>query len=213
MKFQRSAIRVVTATGIATHNLFVAHEPPSDKLLVMLPGQGYTCDHPVMHYLRKMAAGLGHDVLSLQYSFQAAPDQVSRQQLDWDKLYAEVGAVMREVQGRGYKQICFAGKSLGTPVAVMHAREQPARDTRIILLTPISDSVESAGKTGLPTLAIIGTADPVYEHGQVNADSADPNVTWRVFDGLNHALETEDDWQASIAALHEVIAACEAFLR
>ena len=94
--------------------------------------------------------------------------------------------------------------------AVRLCGDCPVQKTRLILLTPIADAMERVGD--LQTLAVIGTADAYFDTLMTDHDKR-PNVTWRVLEGLNHALETEDDWRASLDALREVTAACDAFLQ
>ena len=199
--FMRLSIEVTTPSGVTVDHRLIAHDDPRG-LLIMLPGRGYTCDFPVLHYLGKAAADLGYDVLSVWYSFQIASfpnDQVTMQQ-----LAAEVEQAIGEVLKRGYKRVVIAGKSLGTPLAVLHASQAE----RLILLTPIGTSVQDAGSK--PTLAIIGTADPGYNPDTVSASSE--NVEWLVFEGLDHSLEAAGDWDASLDALHTITAACAKFL-
>ncbi|MEO8397216.1 MAG: hypothetical protein ABI700_29745 [Chloroflexota bacterium] len=197
----RLSIEITTPSGVTVDHRLIAHDDPRG-LLILLPGRGYTCDYPVLHYLRKAAADLGYDVLSVWYSFQVAAipdDQVTIQQ-----LAAEVDQAIREVLKRGYAHVVIAGKSLGTPLAVLHAHQAE----RLILLTPIGTSVQDAGRK--PTLAIIGTSDQVYQPEQVEAAGA--NVQWLVLEGLDHGLEAAGDWAGSIEALHQITAACEEFL-
>ncbi len=92
---------------------------------------------PLLHYLRKAAADLGYDVLSVWYSFQVPPyDYVPDQ-----ALKAEVDQVVAAAMQRGYQRVIVAGKSMGTPLAVRYAD----RADRLILLTPIGTAVPDAG--------------------------------------------------------------------
>lgn len=92
---QRITIEIMTASGVLVDHRLIAHDAPAG-LLVILPGRGYTCDHPVLHYLRRAAADFGYDVLSVWYSFQIAPQAVSDEQVTLDLLAAEVDQAIRE---------------------------------------------------------------------------------------------------------------------
>lgn len=199
--FQRMSIEVLTASGVRVDHRLIAHDTP-DRLLIILPGRGYTCDHPVLHYLRKAAAGLGWDVLSVWYSYQVAtlPDEA----VTFEGLALEVDQAIGEVLKRGYNSVAIAGKSLGTPLAALHAHQAD----RLILLTPIGTAALDVEP--VPTLAVIGTADPVYNPEQINASGA--NVQWMIMDGLDHSLEAHGDWETSLDALGEIIQACAEFL-
>ncbi len=199
--FQRMSIEITTASGIRVDHRLIAHDAP-DRLLIILPGRGYTCDHPVLHYLRKAAADLGWDVLSVWYSFQVA--NVPDDEITLDGLAAEVDQAVDEVLKGGYRQVCIAGKSLGTPLATLHMHQAD----RLILLTPLGTAALDAHT--LPTLAIIGTADPAYQPEQINASSE--NVQWMILDGLDHGLEAAGDWEATLDGLWQITQACAEFL-
>jgi len=199
--FQRLSIEVTTASGVTVDHQLIAHAAPRG-LLIILPGRGYTCDFPVLHYLRKAAADLGYDVLSVWYSFQIV--HVPDEQVTMQQLAAEVDQAISEVLKRGYTRVVIAGKSLGTPLAVLHANQAE----RLILLTPIGTAAQNVRSK--PMLAVIGTSDPVYDPDLL--DASDKNVQWMVLDDLDHGLEMAGDWDASINALHRITAACVEFL-
>lgn len=205
MTLDHTVINVQSRFGVRIPNELAAHDPASDKLVIMLPGRGYTCNHPVLHYLRTMALRHGCDVLSQQYGFQVAHAGLSAESTPY--LLDDATRAVEQAMARGYRRVCIAAKSLGTPLAVQLAAVVQAESMSLILLTPVGGAGQ--GLTDIPALAVIGTADPAYSPNMMRAPGS---VQWRVFDGLNHGLEVRDDWQGSIRALHEVIAACEAFL-
>ncbi len=173
----------------------------------MLPGRGYTCDLPLLHYLRKAAADLGYDVLSVWYGFQVAPpgmDAGMDVPLTYESLNAEIDLAVGEAMKRGYDRVVIAGKSMGTPLAALRAKWAE----RLILLTPIGTAALDTGTT--PTLAVIGTADQAYQPEQVTQAGA--HVKWLVLDGLDHGLEKPGDFAASLDALRMVTRACVEFL-
>lgn len=199
--FSRMTLEMTTASGVTVEHRLIAHDN-SNRLLIILPGRGYTCDHPALHYLRKAAADLGWDVLSVWYSFQAAP--LPDEQITLESLAVEVDAAIREVLKRRYARVCIAGKSLGTPLAVLHAHQAE----RLILLTPVGTAVFEVGD--VPTLAIIGTSDPLYQPDALDATGA--NVQWMLLDGLDHSLEAAGDWERSLDGLRAITQACAEFL-
>ena len=198
----QSFIETVTSDGVRIDHLLVTQEQPRG-LLILLPGRGYTCDYPVLYYLRKAAVALSYDVLSVRYSFQVLP-QGSGDAFPSDKLAAEVDQVVEQVLQPGYERVVIAGKSLGTPLAARYAEQVE----RLILLTPIGTSVQDTGAT--PTLAVIGTADPVYLPEMSEATGA--NVQWLVLEGLNHSLELQGNWDVSLDALRQITQTCADFL-
>src|SRR5215813_6005536 len=106
-----TTILVESQFGATVHNLFLTHDTPSEKLLIMLPGRGYTSEHPVMYYLRRMAMTLGFDVLSVQYGFQVANIELTADNAVY--LQNDVQKAVDQTLPGGYRQVCVAGKSLG----------------------------------------------------------------------------------------------------
>lgn len=206
---QNTTISIDSRFGVKTHNGLLRHEPASDRLLIMLPGRGYTCENPLLYMLRQAALAQNYDVLSVQYGFQIANSEFAVERMA--DLQNDVKRTVEPVRAMGYKHICVAGKSLGTPLAVGLARALKGVEVSLILLTPVGGVAQGAG--AIRTLAIIGSNDAFYSPGEVEGFRKHPNVSWRVFDKLDHSLEYPDDWRASLEILPEIIYQCETFLK
>jgi hypothetical protein len=208
MSVKYQTITTDSRFGATAHHTFAQQADGSDKLLIILPGYGYTADYPVLYYLREAALELGYDVLSVEYGFQAAYVDLTPDNTPY--VQEDIQAAIAALPQHNYPCICIAGKSLGTFLAAELTEKLSAEQLSLLLLTPIPGAVQMAAT--LPTLAIIGTADPRY--AQIAPDGMQDTSTlkWRVFDGLNHSLEVPDDWRASLAVLPEIIIMCADFL-
>lgn len=188
-------------------------DAPAKGLLITLPGRSmpgvsYSWHQPYFYYLRQVAVQLGYDVLLTEYSFHSS--DVDMASITQEQLLAETGKIIRSVLERGYTQLCIAGKSMGTPLAVEHAKRIDAEEKRLILFTPIEDVASKTDE--IPTLAIIGTED-YYYNAETIANDMRSNIKWLVMDGLHHGLDIDNDWRGSYTALLEMMTACEDFLR
>lgn len=208
MAQQISMIEAQSRSGGVTRSRFTHHTPPSDQLMILLPGRGYTCDHPLLHYVRGIGLQHGWDVLAVRYGFQVADRDLKSEETP--DLLDEVSQTAAQVYARGYRRLCLVGKSLGTPLAAQLAKESPVEQTALLLLTPIGGALHGLG--GIRTLAVIGTADPLYSPALIDAFAGEPLLRWQVYENLNHALEADGDWRASLARLAEIMAVCEQFL-
>lgn len=195
--------------GLTVNNLFYRQQIPSDKLMLLLPGRGYTVEHPVLFHLRYLGLENGFDVLPVQYGYQAANRDLKAE--EWPYLAQDVRAAAEPVLSRGYRKVCVVGKSLGTPLALELAQTITAESVSLILLTPIGAVMQAMNNTHLPVLAVIGTDDPLYSPDIVRQQRL--NVQWKVLEGLSHGLFIEDNWRVSMDALSEILAVCEQFLR
>jgi hypothetical protein len=205
MALQFSTIVTQSRFGLTIHHSLVRHETGSDRLLIVLPGRGYTVDHPLLYTLRKSALQSGWDVLSVQYGFALAARDLDVESIS--SIQEDVDAATTPVLSGGYTEVCIAGKSLGTPLAAELAKRLTGRRVSLILFTPIGGATQGLG--GVRTLAVAGTADPIYVPEMVTEE---PGLQWLVIDGVNHSLEYRDDWRASLDVLAQIISTCETFL-
>lgn len=206
MSLQIETVKTASKFGVTLHHSWTRQG--SDKLLIMLPGRGYTCDHPILHYLRNAAVQQGYDVLSVQYGLQITGAEMSGETIPF--AHDDAQQAVEPLLKHGYKKVCVAGKSLGTPIAVDMGHRFTDATVSLLLLTPIGGAVMTTET--LRTLALIGTADALYSADWVASFAKNPTITWRVYEGLNHSLEAKGDWQASLKVLPEIIAECETFL-
>lgn len=208
MNVQFDTIIFHSPFGATTHNHMMRHDNNADKLLIILPGRGYTTEHPLLYFLRTAALQLGYDTLSIEYGFQAGRSDFEATQ--GSLLMDDVMGAVNQLNLGNYQRIVVAGKSLGTPLASELARTLQHKDIRLLLLTPIGGAVQ--GLDDVHTLVIAGDADPMYSKEEVAGFEHHPTVKWRVFERLNHSLEVPEDWHGSLSVLPEIIGVCANFL-
>ena len=209
MAHEISILTVESPFGTTIRNGFNHHTPRSDKLLILLPGRGYTVDNPALYHLLFLGLENGFDVLPVQYGFQVNQRDLEPAQMPY--LMTDVQAAVAQVLDRGYREICIVGKSLGTPLAIDLAQTLTADKISLILLTPIGPALQNL--PDVPTLAVIGTADPFYSAQMVESTAAQPQVEWVVLDDLNHGLVIDTDWKTSVRGLYTILEHCERFLQ
>ena len=194
--------------GLTVANHF--YHQGSDRLVILLPGRGYTIEHPVLFHLRYLALENGYDVLPVQYGYQAAGRELNAE--EWPLLPQDVHAAADPILARGYRRVCIIGKSLGTPLAIELAQTVQAPEVSLILLTPIGAAMHAmSGLAHMRALAMIGTNDSLYSPDIVAQTGS--QVQWKVLEGLDHGLFIEDNWRVSLDALNSILAVCEQFLR
>ncbi|MEW5866661.1 MAG: hypothetical protein AB1774_07365 [Bacillota bacterium] len=205
MSLESSIVEVESREGVTTRNLLLYHEPASSRLVVMLPGRNYSCDAPVLYYIRLMALEHDFDVLSLQYGFQivgATPN--------YEGIVDEATHAVATALTRGYREVCFVGKSLGSPLALALAQSTQVAKVSAILLTPIPAALKPT--SGVRALSVVGTADPVFHMPECQESLQRGDMEWVVLEGLDHGLRSEGNWVDSITALKRITAECEHFL-
>ena len=205
---EQLSLPVIASSGITIPNILTKATKAADRLAILLPGRGYTIHHPILHYLTGILLKHEWDVLRVQYAFQLSGEGLTPQQLP--EIYQDTRTAIETALAHGYQRICWVGKSMGTPFVAQFSHEYSDRTCGIVHLTPIQQAVKMSPEE-IPTLALIGTADPHYDAAHVAATAG--RAQWRVFDALNHALEVAEDWRGSLHALESVLSACEHFIQ
>jgi len=202
MPFEINAIPVESYAGVTIQNQLAGEG--SQRLVVLLPGVGYTVYSPLFHYLRTIILSKGDDVLSVKYGFQVA--QTDYSPMNQAEITAESQKAIEGALSRGYDDLVIIGKSLGTPMAAVFANHFK-QCSKLLLLTPIQKCHDMVERT--PTLAIIGTEDKWYNETAINDSML---VNWKIYEGLNHSLEVPGNAIASIQVMQIVMQACSYFL-
>ena len=204
MRFE--TVSTPSQSGVTIRNHLMGPEGGSDRLLVLLPGNNYSCDAPAFFYLKQAAVGAGWDVLSTAYAFQLIGGET-----DGPAMLADVRAAVDQVLPRSYRDVCIAAKSLGSLIALPLARSLDGYRVPLIILPPIPAFLqEPVGD--LRTLVVIGTADPVYHLPECAAARERGDAEWVVLPGLDHGFNVKGDWERSVGALSQVIAPCQRLL-
>lgn len=174
-----------------------------ERLLVRLPGVSRS--NAVLEYIEQIGLDQGYDLLEIPYSFHIAQENFEFAHIP--DYREDTQAILSQALERGYESVVLAAKSLGTMLAVSIAQDVP-QVRKLILLTPVQNSHTLTG--GLPTLAVIGTADSRYDPAMIaNSET----LTWLVYEGMNHGLMIPGDVQATLRHLPHLLAMCEDFLR
>lgn len=199
-------IPIESAFGMTLHHDYYASDVRSDKLMILLPGRGYTIDSPLFHYLKPIGIKQGYDVLSIRYAIHVTKvdnwiTRISDIQADTQKAVAQVLA-------HNYQTVCVVGKSLGTPIAATIANQLDVANKSVLMLTPIQSAMSLLNN--IRALGIIGTSDPAYDPDMIIETKSQ---SWLVLDDLNHSLEYKDDWATSLDILKQVLATCESFIK
>lgn len=170
-----------------------------DRVVVLLPGAGYTVLAPLLWFAREAAQAQGWSVLQVSDSWDRS---VEAEQWVDDRLQAalhHVGDVDKLVL------ITKSLSSLALPVAV--EREIPG-----VWLTPLlgRDAVRAAlAASRAPTLVVGATADPTWDSEFVAGLT---NVEVVEIEGSDHALQHAQDVATSIDYVARVTENISGFL-
>lgn len=170
------------------------------RVVLLLPGSGYSPDRPLLHFARAVFVKHGWTTQEVWWQM---PAPVGREQFrDWVNEQAA-----KAIAAESAPQVALVGKSLGTWAAMTAAdRGLPA-----IWLTPIltdAQQVADMRRATAPMLLIGGTADSVWVPGVARA----LGHSYVEVPGADHGLETDDDPANSAEILKQVTIAMDNFV-
>lgn len=203
---KRGMILLKSITGAPLEcALYSARE--TEKLAVLLPGAGYTCDHPLLYYAREVALARGYDVLAVQYYFQAARLEFELENIP--DILEDSKAILREGLQDGYRELAVVSKSLGTIIARELAVDTglPARQ---FYLTPVARAKDAM--LAEPCVAVSGSADPHLTPDLRAALEGAENVDFNLIPDADHSLDIPGDCAESLRALMRTMGWLDAFL-
>ena len=160
------------------------------RLACLFPGIGYTCDKPLLYYSRKLLKELGWETIPVSYT--GFPDQVRddpEKKLQCVRIaMAQAEEALEKIDWKQYEDILFIGKSVGTVVGAMYAKQRGIR-SRQVLFTPVDTTFEYAGEK---SIVFHGTADPWAETDMIRDNCRKQGFLLYETEGANHSLETGD---------------------
>jgi hypothetical protein len=197
-------------------NTFLKQEGQADSAALVLPGVGYTAHMPVLYYPSKELLARGADVLWVEYNRRHGFSDMPQSDVTRCAMIDALAAYQALLQQRHYRQLTVIGKSLGTfAMGQLLATTQLSLPVRAVWLTPL---LRIAGlrawieQAKLPSLFVIGTADPHYDVSllaDLQTKVAGASV---VIEGADHSLEIPGDVTRSLQAMERIMQGLQAFL-
>jgi hypothetical protein len=157
------------------------------SLVVVFPGQNFPYELPLLYYAGKAAIQSNHDLLLLEYGYQAARTGFTYELLS--VLVEECIQSINKVIDR-YQSIIFISKSLGTVVAGQVAQFYGYDRIKHIFLTPIKPSIPNLLRSN--GIVIYGTGDNQFGIEEVNKLRGFEELKIIAIENANHALEVQD---------------------
>ena len=174
----------------------IRHEGDPSRCAVLLPGQVYLSQAPLLWFAREAVHARGWSVLDVD---ERAPDD--QEPFEWMRGQAERAL---GVAGDA-EHVLVVGKSLGSAAA-------PLVSGPAVWLTPLlirPEVVEALRSTGSPTLLVGSPDDPTWGNGTVPDNEA---LEVLELPGLDHSLQVSRDPRASLDVLATVTERVGAFL-
>ncbi len=193
-------------------NTFYLQNADTNKLALVFPGIGYTCQMPLLYYTTNVLLALNFDVLWVEYEYKKNERWSTlseEEQVRWLSQDANA-AYLAAISQRRYSRLVLVGKSVGTgAVSAILAKQKPLENERIVWFTPLLADEEIYGtitsKCKGNSLFIQGTKDPYFVKDRLEEVKRLGCGDVMIIDGADHSLELEGKDTSQTARALELI--------
>lgn len=167
-----------------------------NKIAVIFPGIGYTCDKPLLYYIIKWLRSNGVQVVTLDYTSLRKENLQGNHALIVDAIQQGMEIYERKVSQQSLteaSQVIFVGKSIGSAVAAKvyeRLSDQQKEKTKLLLLTPLEETLQP--KLRKDSIVFHGNQDPWANTKVICSRCAEQEITLYEVEKANHSLETGD---------------------
>ncbi|MGN0314059.1 MAG: alpha/beta hydrolase [Fusicatenibacter sp.] len=160
----------------------------SEKIAVLFPGIGYTCDKPLLYYAGKIAAGKGYKVMPVAYSGFPSGVKGNKEKMEqaFYSALEQAEEILKDVDWEKLSEILLISKSVGTIVSSAYKKKYGLK-ARNILFTPLEETFIFTDEHGI---VFHGTQDPWAKTEAILRSCRKANLPLFVTEGGNHSLET-----------------------
>jgi len=198
-----------------THRITYTHiKTGGSRICFMFSGLGYTYEKPLLYYVTMLMLKHGIDVVHIHYTY---PKELMTKSTDEiaDVMMQDIDLVLQDVLSHNdYKNIIFAGKSIGTiPLIQRIMKDEAYKDAVLLLLTPLLTRTElfkSLLKCTHKGLIVIGTRDHYYTQEVYQLKTNKMNI--QVIENADHSLDVLYTPTESLKALETVLNGIEQLL-
>lgn len=183
----------------------IEQQVETDKLVIVLPGAGYTVQAPLLHFTTGVFYSKGFDVLHINYGFSR--EEMS--ELNNKDFTRDVQRTINNaIKEKNYSDFYIVAKSIGTIALSGLLNNSSYIQAKAIWLTPLlqrEDVFNALLDSEHKSLCIIGDKDPCFIKERFEQLKNNHNLTLSLIDGGNHALELDNDPIESIDILKNVM--------
>lgn len=208
-RYRISSLEIASEQSGTIVNQFIQQKESSEKLGILFPGMGYSCDRPLLYYTTELLLARGYDVLQLWSNYETTGFEQLSQTEKTIRIIGDGQALLQAGQKAGrYGQLLLCGKSLGTLTMafIMNADQELRKATTVwftplIHLPPVAQAIQAIEG---PAFIAGSQADDTFASGPTEEINSLPNSTTLVIDGADHSLEIPGDPLQSLVILNQV---------
>ncbi|MCH7586748.1 MAG: hypothetical protein IIC78_01735 [Chloroflexi bacterium] len=211
----KSHLQLRAADGRALVYKYYRQTEAAENLLLILPGNHYGIDGPLLYYPNRALREKGWDTFAMVYGFQSAAESFAPEMIP--SLIAETGAAISTVLAeREYQRVGLVGKSLGALLAVqLCSTEEMLSTARVAYLTPPLGTPffdQLLEQTQQPSFLALGTNDRYYSSTALEAIRSRRPFVLTLVEHADHSMNIGGDVRASMEVVRKVSMDVVAFM-
>jgi dienelactone hydrolase len=205
---------LISASGKPLRHKYFQQGGDPRGLLVLLPGDNYGVDGPLLYYLGQISYERGWDTLALTYGYQSEAAPFSIEVIS--EMLQECGQSVRAALGeRPYARIGLVGKSIGAAIVAVLCETEPLLDhARAAYLTPplgpLFDQVFKG--TSQPAYVALGNKDRFYSKEALDSLQDARTFSLTVVKDADHSLNVPGDLKRTMGIIERVVEETVAFI-
>jgi hypothetical protein len=185
----------------------IEQKEETNKLVIVLPGAGYTTQAPLLHFTTGVFYNKGFDVLHINYTFSRKEMSVLNER---DFAGNVQLAIDNAIKDKEYSNYYIVAKSIGTKALRYLLNNKRLKEAKIVWLTPLlqnDDVFNTMVNSNNKGICIFGEKDRLcFILERFEKLKNNQNLILKVVDGGNHNVELDKEPIKSIELLKSVIA-------
>jgi alpha-beta hydrolase superfamily lysophospholipase len=197
---------LVTEDGNRLRHKYFQHEEDPKGLVVLLPGDNYGVDGPLLYFPGHWLWSLGWDTAAITYGYQSAGKMFSPLAIA-DVLAESQRAIQNLLSERKYKRLVLIGKSLGAALVGLLCQQMklPSWTRAVYLTPPLGPMFNPIFLETTPSACIaLGTSDRFFDESVLRELEGNKSFDLIKVEKADHSMNIPDDLEASLAALRKV---------
>lgn len=209
------SLKLRSADGRAVPHKYYRQDEAAKGLLVILPGNHYGIDGPLLYYPNRALREKGWDTFALVYGFQSAGETFVPEMIP--NLIEETSAAIHIVlMEREYPRLGLVGKSLGALLAAQLCSTQEWLSTaRVAYLTPPLGTPffdQLLKQTQQRSLLALGTSDRFFSQVALEAIRSTRSFDLTLVEDADHSMNIGGEVGPSMDAVKKVSLDVVAFI-
>lgn len=165
------------------------------KIVISFPG-ARGCEIPLLYFGAKHFEDMGYEKRFIGYP--------ASREITLENVLNNALEMLRDMDWNQYEDIVFVAKSLGTVVSCM-VRERLGIPAKLVLFTPLEETLPYIRKDNSVLLSAMGDRDPYLEASRLTELCEQEGIRCHIEPGVGHRMEVAGDLRRNLEIVYRVV--------